>query len=94
MLKYAHEIAVHHHERADGQGYPDGLSGDQIPFYVQIVSLADAYEELVFSRVYKHESTFDEAIEMICKGKCGAFSGDVLNCLREAKEELRNTQLA
>lgn len=94
MLKYAYEIAVHHHERADGTGYPHELSGDQIPFYVQIVSLADAYEEMICKRVYKDEITFDDAIDMICEKMRGAYTADVLKCFKNAKEELRVTQLA
>ncbi|WP_237163218.1 HD-GYP domain-containing protein [Paenibacillus sp. BIHB 4019] len=43
-----------HHERIDGSGYPDGLSGDDIPLLVRIVSLADAFDAMTSTRVYRH----------------------------------------
>ncbi len=93
MLKYAYEIAVKHHERIDGNGYPYGLKGDDIPFYVQIVSLADVFEALTSKRVYKDEIPFDEAVENIRSGACGVFSDDVMKCLNESENDLRNTHL-
>ncbi len=53
FLKMAADIARHHHERFNGQGYPDGLKGDQIPLAARIVALADVYDALTTSRVYK-----------------------------------------
>src|SRR5699024_4089459 len=51
--EYAYDIARHHHERWDGRGYPDGLKGDEITIWAQIVSLADVYDALGSSRGYK-----------------------------------------
>lgn len=87
-MKYALEIALHHHERVDGKGYPDGLAGDKIPLYVQIVSLADVYEALTARRVYKVPVSHDNAIEMIVNGECGAFSQKILDCLEKSKDDL------
>lgn len=53
LLKAAYEICRWHHERFDGRGYPDGISGDDIPISAQIVALADVYDALTSDRVYK-----------------------------------------
>ena len=53
LVKYAIEICRWHHERWNGEGYPDGLAGDHIPIAAQVVSLADAYDALTSKRSYK-----------------------------------------
>jgi putative two-component system response regulator len=52
LYPYAYDICRHHHERYDGNGYPDGLKGDEISVWAQVVSLADVYDALVNERVY------------------------------------------
>ena len=55
----------HHHERWDGLGYPDGLSGEQIPLPSRIIAIADIYEALTSDRPYRKAYSKEEAIEMI-----------------------------
>lgn len=90
FYKYCYEICRHHHERADGKGYPDHLAGDDIPISAQIVSIADVYEALVSERVYKSAYSNSEAYEMILNGECGQFSDDVIECFKLAKEDFFN----
>jgi putative two-component system response regulator len=85
--KVAYEICRHHHERYDGKGYPDGLSGENIPISAQIVSIADVYDALVTERVYKAAYSKEEAFHMIIAGECGVFSPKLLECLRHVKKE-------
>lgn len=85
--KTGYEICRHHHERYDGKGYPDGLSGEEIPVSAQIVSLADVYDALVSERVYKNAYSKDEAFHMIVTGECGVFSPKLLECFRNVKKE-------
>ena len=59
------EIARSHHEHWDGSGYPDGLSGDQIPLPAQIMALADVYDALRSERVYKKAVPHDQSREII-----------------------------
>ena len=54
LVKMAYEICRWHHERFDGKGYPDGLVGNAIPISAQVVSVADAFDALTSSRVYKN----------------------------------------
>ncbi len=58
-------IIRHHHERWDGTGYPDGLSGEQIPYLAQIFQILDIYDALVSDRPHKKAYTPSEAIEII-----------------------------
>ena len=88
-FEYAYDIARHHHERWDGRGYPDGLKGSEISVWSQIVSLADVYDALVSKRVYKDAFGFDEAVQMILDGKCGAFSSELLDCFLSVEPQIR-----
>ncbi len=74
LTKYAMEICRWHHERWNGEGYPDGLKGDRIPLAAQIVSLADAYDVLVHQRSYKAPCTHEQAMAMLHNGDCGSFN--------------------
>lgn len=87
-LRYAMEIAHFHHERYDGNGYPEGYEGDQIPISAQIVSIADVYDALVHERVYKAAIPRDRAFRMIMDGECGVFNPKLLHCLDACREEL------
>ncbi|MDE7222989.1 MAG: HD domain-containing protein [Acetatifactor sp.] len=82
------EICRWHHERHDGSGYPDGLEGDEIPISAQIVSIVDAYDELVSERIYKKPYDKETAYCMIMSGECGAFSPELLQCLEASKKLL------
>lgn len=78
--QYAYDIALHHHERWDGKGYPDGLKGDEISLWAQVVSLADVYDALSCKRVYKDAFPREKVLEMIREGQCGVFSPKLLDC--------------
>ncbi len=81
-LRYAHNICHYHHERWDGSGYPEGLRGEAIPICAQVVSLADVYDALTSSRVYKEAFSFAKAVNMIFRGECGIFSPKLLDCFK------------
>ncbi len=87
--KYAYDIARHHHERWDGRGYPDGLKGDEITIWAQIVSLADVYDALTSKRVYKDAYSPSEALDMIVGGQCGVFNPKMLDYFIKAEPEIR-----
>ena len=82
--KYCYDICRYHHEKWDGTGYPDGLVGDQIPIWAQVVSLADCYDALTSERPYKTSYSHEQAVEMIRTGACGAFSDVMLDCFGAA----------
>ena len=82
------EICRWHHERHDGKGYPDGLEGDEIPISAQIVSIVDAYDELVSERISKKPYDKETAYRKIMSGECGAFAPDLLQCFESSKKLL------
>lgn len=85
---YACDIARHHHERWDGRGYPDGLKGDEISIWAQIVSLADVYDALVNQRCYKRALPREEALRMIRDNECGVFNPLLLDRFFAVESEL------
>jgi putative two-component system response regulator len=86
-MKVSMEICRHHHEKFDGRGYPDALSGDEIPISAQIVSVADCYDALVSKRVYKAAFSCEEAYRMIEDGECGAFNPKILKSFTHCKDK-------
>ena len=88
LLKYAYEICSWHHEKYDGNGYPDRLRGEQIPISAQIVSMADCYDALVSDRCYKKGYPHDVALKMLKNGECGQFNPLLLLCLDETKDSI------
>ncbi|PJA11447.1 MAG: two-component system response regulator, partial [Elusimicrobia bacterium CG_4_10_14_0_2_um_filter_56_8] len=67
-LEFGSRIALCHHERWDGTGYPNGLKGTEIPLEARIVSICDCYDALRNSRVYKPNYNHDGAVDIIIKG--------------------------
>lgn len=89
MIKVAHEICRWHHERYDGNGYPDGMKADEIPISAQVVSVADVYDALVSKRIYKKAFSHEKALQMILNGECGQFNPILIDCLKEISEEIK-----
>ena len=77
------DVCRHHHERWDGGGYPDGLEGQEIAPWVQVVGLADAFDALIHPRVYKPAYPQEQACEMILTGACGSFDPLLLACFAQ-----------
>lgn len=86
--KTCREICRHHHERYDGNGYPDRLKGEEIPISAQLVSIAEVYDVLISERVYKSAYSPEEASSMIIRGECGVFSPKILETFRKVRKEL------
>lgn len=72
FLHYAKEMALCHHERWDGTGYPNGLKGEEIPPYVRVLSIVDVYDALTSKRPYKRAFMHEEALA-IMREECGKF---------------------
>lgn len=77
---YCYDICRYHHEKFDGSGYPDKLSGNRIPIWAQVVSVADCYDALTSDRPYKSAFSHEQAVEMIRGGACGGFSPIMMDC--------------
>lgn len=88
--KYSFEIARNHHERWDGNGYPDRLAEEDIPVAAQIFSIIDVYDALVSEKVYKDAIPYEKAVSMIREGECGQFPPKVLEAFNECEDEMRS----
>jgi putative two-component system response regulator len=65
LIQLAHTVALTHHEKWDGTGYPNGLKGDEIPLAGRIVAIADIFDALTSARPYKEAWPVEQAIEFI-----------------------------
>jgi putative two-component system response regulator len=83
----AASIALTHHERFDGSGYPRGLSGEDIPMVGRIVAVADVFDALLSDRCYRPALPVAEAIEVIKKGRGTHFEPELVDMLLEHQEE-------
>ena len=89
LLTMAASIALSHHERWDGQGYPDGLKGDEIPLEARIVALADVYDALTTDRPYKYPMSDSQTVEVIEGGPGSHFDPDVYAAFERLTEPFR-----
>jgi len=87
FLGLAKEVARWHHERWDGQGYPDQLAGEAIPISARLMALADVFDALVSKRVYKEAVTYEVAREIIAVERGRQFDPEMteafLSCFPE-----------
>jgi putative two-component system response regulator len=83
------DLILHHHERWDGQGYPQGLVGEGIPLAGRIVAIADVFDALVSERPYKKTYDFDAAVEIIKAGAGTHFDPKLVEAFVRASEGLR-----
>lgn len=90
FLQFAHDIAYTHHEKWNGNGYPQGLKGEEIPLCGRLMALADAYDALISKRVYKLPLTHEETVKIIIKDKGTHFDPDVVDAFLTVSEEFRN----
>ena len=88
FLVLAKEIAHWHHEKWDGSGYPDGLAGDDIPISARLMAVADVFDALISTRVYKSAMPFAEAGKIIAAGRGKHFDPDVVDAFLDNLAEL------
>ena len=81
FLSYARQIALTHHERWNGKGYPRGLVGDEIPLAGRLMAIADVYDALISRRIYKPPFEHAAAVEMMRKERGEHFDPDILDCM-------------
>jgi response regulator RpfG family c-di-GMP phosphodiesterase len=82
FLQMATDIARSHHERWDGEGYPDGLAGEDIPLAARLVAICDVYDALRSKRVYKPSLSHNMAVMTILEASPGHFDPGLLEAFR------------
>lgn len=88
MVRIAADMALGHHERWDGKGYPNGLSGIQIPVGARLMAVADVYDALVSRRPYKEPYPHEVAVQEIVNGRGSQFDPDVVEAFLQIADEL------
>jgi len=88
-LKEARNLAMYHHERWDGTGYPMGLKGEEIPLSARIMAVADVFDALISERSYKKAFPFDRAIEIIKESSGSHFDPKIAQAFLNAIEEVK-----
>jgi HD-GYP domain-containing protein (c-di-GMP phosphodiesterase class II) len=87
LLRMAATIALTHHERWDGDGYPRGLRGEEIPIEGRIAAVADVFDALLSDRSYRAALSPQEALTIIAEGRGSHFDPAVVDLLMENAEE-------
>jgi putative two-component system response regulator len=90
FLTCAKEIAQNHHEKWDGSGYPNGISGDDIPICARIMAVADVYDALISHRVYKEGMSHEAAAEIVLRGSGGHFDPDIVTAFQATSPQLQS----
>lgn len=89
FLEMAREIALSHHERWDGLGYPSGLAGEAIPLAARIVAIADVYDALASPRVYKPAYPHEKCVEIISQEAGRQFDPDLVEVFLSIEQQFR-----
>ena len=93
LLNMARTVAMTHHEKWDGTGYPDGLEGEDIPLVSRIVAIADVFDALTSRRPYKEAWSVDDAINYI-EGRAGShFDPNITPLLRQELDRIMEVYL-
>ena len=88
-MKVASDIAMYHHEKWNGEGYPEGLSGEDIPIAARIVAIADVYDALRSLRVYKEAFSHEEATRQIVEESGKSFDPNLVNIFLHKNQEFK-----
>lgn len=92
IIQIAKKIALSHHEKWNGTGYPEGLSGTQIPLEGRIVGLLDVFDALTSKRPYKNPYPLDIALEIIKKERGKHFDPDIVDIFLDNFPEIKRIQ--
>ncbi len=88
FVTVGYEIALNHHEKWDGSGYPQGFKEDAIPLSARIVSVSDVFDALMSKRCYKSAFSHEESLKIIIKGREKHFDPDIVDAFLSIQDEL------
>ncbi len=88
QLKDVVEIIKCHHENYDGTGYPEGISGENIPIGARIISVADSFDSIVSDRIYRRKTNYEDALKEIVKNAGTQFDPIVVKAFEECFSEI------
>ena len=88
QLRHVLPAVVHHHERIDGQGYPDGLTGDTIPLDGRVLAVADAFDAMTSDRPYRDGMPIETACQILLDGAGTQWDADLVKVFRHILPEI------
>lgn len=94
FLKEARILALYHHEKWNGKGYPQGLAGEDIPLSARIMAVADVFDALVSRRSYKEGLPMEEAMRIIHDGSGTHFDPQIVAAFEHAHDEVEQIMLS
>ena len=94
LFQMAAEIALRHHEKWNGSGYPDGLKGEQIPMSARIVAIADVFDALTMKRPYKEAWPIDKAFALLHQDAGSHFDPNLIEVFESIKTEVLDVKQA
>jgi putative two-component system response regulator len=89
VLKKGREIALFHHERWDGQGYPHGIAGKEIPLSARIVAVADVYDALTQNRVYRTALPESQVVEILQESRGSHFDPELVDLVLTLRRDFQ-----
>lgn len=87
FIRHAHDIALYHHEKWDGTGYPEGIKGEEIPLSARIMAIADVYDALVSKRVYKDAMDPNDAFDILEKDAGSHFDPNIIEIIKKHRKD-------
>jgi hypothetical protein len=87
FLRGARDVVLHHHERFDGTGYPEGLAGDAIPLEARIAKVADAFDAMMSDRPYRSSLGLEKALDELIRGRGTEFDPRVVDAFLKLLEK-------
>jgi HD-GYP domain-containing protein (c-di-GMP phosphodiesterase class II) len=84
------DMVLHHHERYDGKGYPQGLKGENIPLVARIMAVADAFDAMTSKRIYRDMKDIEYAIEQLERGKQSQFDPEIAEVFLQLIKSKKN----
>jgi len=88
IMPYFRDVAMMHHERIDGTGYPFGMKGDEIPFMAKVCAIADAYDGMTSWKAYKESMTSEQAMNVLIKESGRQFQPELVECFVRCRKEI------
>jgi putative two-component system response regulator len=89
FLRIAKEIALSHHEKWDGTGYPGELLGDEIPISARLMAVADVYDALISRRVYRDGMPHEKVVQIIAEGRGSHFDPEIVDVFLQIHDQFR-----
>jgi putative two-component system response regulator len=92
FLKYARIFAGTHHEKWDGSGYPNGLSGEDIPLQGRLMAIVDVYDALISERPYKKAFSHEQAVRIILAGRGTHFDPVLTDVFEQVADQFQGAE--